>query len=196
MAESKIATAVVPLNGTNYPTWKVQCKMALMKEGLWKIVTGEEVAPTGQNAAEQSKFAARRDRALASIVLSVDTSLLHLINDPTDPVVVWGKLAGQFEKKTWATRLDLRCKLHSLQLKDGESAQTHIKVMVELFDSLCVAGETVSEKDRVVYLLASLPESYNVLVTALKVRQSLKLLQSVFCTKRGNQKTKRLITMV
>ena len=168
MAESKIATAVVPLNGTNYPTWKIQCKMALMKEGLWKIVTGEEVAPT-----EQSKFTARKDRALASIVLSVDTSLLYLINDPTDPVVVWGKLAGQFEKKTWATRLDLRRKLHSLQLKDGESAQTHIKVMTELFDSLSVAGETVSEEDRVVYLLASLPESYNVLVTALEANEGV-----------------------
>ena len=99
MAESKIATAVAPLNGTNYPTWKIRCNMALMKEGLWKIVTGEAVAPTG-NAAEQSKFAARRDRALANIVLPVDTLLLYLINDQTDPGVVWRKLAGQFEKKT------------------------------------------------------------------------------------------------
>ena len=103
----------------------------------------------------------------------MDTSLLYLISDPTDPVVVWGKLAGQFEKKTWATRLDLRRKLHSLQLKDGESAQSHIKVMTELFDSLSVAGETVSEEDCVVYLLASLPESYNVLVTALEANEGV-----------------------
>jgi len=97
--------------------------MALMKESLWRIVTGDEVAPTG-NASEQSKVAVRRDRALATIVLSVNTSLLYLISDPQDPVAVWGKLADQFEKKTWATRLDLHCKLHSLQLKDRESAQT------------------------------------------------------------------------
>ena len=88
------------------------------------------------NTAEQSKFAARRDRALANIVLSVDISLLYLINDPTDPVAVWGKLAGQFKKKTWETRLNLPSKLYALQMKDGESAQTHIKVMSELFDSL------------------------------------------------------------
>ena len=179
MAESRSATAVVPLNGSNYPTWKIQCKMALMKESLWRIVTGEEVAPTSSNPSEQSKFAARRDRALATIVLSVDTSLLYLISDPQDPVVVWGKLADQFEKKTWATRLDLRRKLHSLQLKDGESAQTHIKVMTELFDSLTVAGETVSEEDRVVYLLASLPESYNVLVTALEANEGVPKLEVV-----------------
>ena len=40
MAESMIVTAVVLLSGTNYPTWKIQCKMDLMKEGLWKIITG------------------------------------------------------------------------------------------------------------------------------------------------------------
>ena len=62
MVESRTATAVVPLNGSNYPTWKIQCKMALMKEGLWRIVTGE-VALSG-SASKQSKFAARKDRAL------------------------------------------------------------------------------------------------------------------------------------
>ena len=29
----------------NYPTWKIQCRMALMKEGLWNIVDGTEAAP-------------------------------------------------------------------------------------------------------------------------------------------------------
>ena len=117
MAELK-NTTIVPLNASNYPTWKIQCKMALMKEGLWRIVTGEEVAP-GSSASEQAKFAARKDRALATIVLSVDTTLLYLISDPQDPVVVWRKLAGQFEKKTWATGLDLRRKLHLLHWKMG-----------------------------------------------------------------------------
>ena len=65
--------AVVPLNGTNYPTWKIQCRMALMKEGLWNIVSEEEIEPdSGTN--ETAKFRSRRDRALATIVLSVDTA--------------------------------------------------------------------------------------------------------------------------
>ena len=77
----------------------------------------------------------------------MDPSLLYLIGNPENPVVIWKKLADQFEKKTWATRLDLRRKLHSLRLKDGESAQEHIKAMVELFDALSVAGETIKDKD-------------------------------------------------
>ena len=156
MAESKSATAVVPLNDSNYPTWKIQCKMALMKEGLWKIVTGEEVVPTG-SATELAKLSSRRDRALATIVLSVDTSLLYIIRSC---FAIRTTSANQFDKKTWATPLNLRRKLHSIQLKHGESAQMHIKVMTEIFDSLAVAGETVSEEDHVVYLLGRLPESY------------------------------------
>ena len=56
-----------------------------MKEGLWRIVT-REVAPGG-SASEQTKFAARKDRALATIILSVNTTLLYLISDPQDPFV-------------------------------------------------------------------------------------------------------------
>ena len=100
MADSRTVTAVVPFTSTNYPTWKVQCKMALMKGGLWKIVTGDEAAPTGGSESERAKFAASRDRALATVVLSVDTSLLYLIGNPEDPVAVWKKLADQFEKRS------------------------------------------------------------------------------------------------
>ena len=73
--------AVVPLNGKNYPTWKVQCRMALMKEGLWNIVDGTEAAPGLEND-RYTKFLARRIRALAIIVLSLELSLLYLIGDP------------------------------------------------------------------------------------------------------------------
>ena len=71
-----------------------------MREGLWRIVTGEETAPTRGGESERAKFASRQDRALAAIVLTVDPSLLYLIGNPENPVVIWKKLADQFEKKT------------------------------------------------------------------------------------------------
>ena len=46
--------------------------------------------------------------------------------------------------------------------------QDHLKSMTEVCDELSAIGEPVNNEDRVVYLLASLPESYNVLVTALE----------------------------
>ena len=74
MADARsTSTTVVPLDGSNYNAWKIQCRMALMKENLWSIVSGTEVAPAATEAEKLAKFEARRDRALATIVLSVDT---------------------------------------------------------------------------------------------------------------------------
>ena len=107
MAEGK-TVSVIPLNGTNCPSWKVQCRMALVREGPWGIVAGTEEPPDrGTDPDKYAKFMSRRDKALATIVLAVDPSLLYIIGDPEDPAAVWRKLSGQFQK-TWANKLSLR----------------------------------------------------------------------------------------
>ena len=86
-----------PLNGINYATWKVQCKMALIREGVWNIVNGTEIVPDSRTEMGlHAKYLSRKDHALATIVLSLEPSLLYLIGDPDDPGVVWKKLADQF----------------------------------------------------------------------------------------------------
>ena len=52
MADAK-AVSIVPLSGTNYPTWKVQCRMALIREGQWGIVTGTEECPDSATDADK-----------------------------------------------------------------------------------------------------------------------------------------------
>lgn len=148
MAEFK--SSICPLTGVNYPTWKIQCKMSLLKEGLWGIVSKAEAAP-GEGDDGYSKYIARRDRALAIIVLSVDPTLLYIIGDPTDPAVVWEKLSSQFQKKTWANKLALRRRLHSSKLKEGQSVQEHIRGLTELFNELAVIGDKISDEDRCTY---------------------------------------------
>ena len=178
MAESKTVT-VVPLSSTNYSMWKIQCKMVLIKEGVWSIVIGTETEPE-DNVERKAKFAARCDKALATIVLAIELSLLYLVrSDPTDPIVVWYALANQFQCKTWANKLELKWKLFSLRLAEDGSVQQHIKFMNKTCDELSAIGETVSEEDKVVYLLASLPESYSVLVAAREANADVPLLAIV-----------------
>jgi len=57
--------------------------------------------------------------------------------------------------------------------------QDHIKLMTEVCDELSAIGERVSDEDRVVYLLASLPDSYSVLVTALEASTNVPTLPVV-----------------
>ena len=83
--------------------------MGLNKEGLWGIISGVETAPEGID--EHAKFALKRDKVLAAIVLAVDPSLLYLLGvDPNNPAVVWKALADQFQRNTWANKLELKRK--------------------------------------------------------------------------------------
>ena len=69
--------SVTPLNGSNYPTWKVHCQMAVIKDGWWGIVNGTETRPPASESEKYIKFNTRWDRAWAIIVLSIDSSLLY-----------------------------------------------------------------------------------------------------------------------
>ena len=73
-------------------------------------------------------------------VLSVEPMVHYLLSDPDDPVAVWNKLSSQFQKKSWANKLQLRKKLYSLVLKEGNSVQEHIQRLLELFEELAVVG--------------------------------------------------------
>ena len=168
MATESKAVMIVPLNGSNYPTWKLQCKMTLIRDGVWDIVNEKETAPEDITSDAYTKYSSRKNRALATIVLSIDPALLYLVGDPDNPVVVWKKLSNQFQKKTWANKLRLRKRLHSLHLKEGDAVQDYIKSITEIFNELSIVGDEISDEDRVVYLLTSLPDSFNTLVTALE----------------------------
>ena len=74
--------------------------MALIKDSLWEIVSGTVVVPAHENADDLGKSIARRDHALAIIVLAVDPLLLYLLGEPGDPKVVWKQLQEQFQPKT------------------------------------------------------------------------------------------------
>ena len=51
--------------------------------------------------------------------------------------------------------------------------------MTEVYEELAVFGDPVKEEDRVVHLLASLPESYNMLVTALEANPDVPQMEVV-----------------
>ena len=51
--------------------------------------------------------------------------------------------------------------------------------MTELFDALSVVGDPMSDEDRMVFLLASLPESYDMLVTVLKANAEVPKMEVV-----------------
>ena len=51
--------------------------------------------------------------------------------------------------------------------------------MTEVFDALPIVGDPVSDEDRVVHLLANLPDSFDMLVTVLGTNEKVPKLETV-----------------
>ena len=193
MASSRVL-AISLLKGENYSTWRIQCKMALLKDSLWSIVTGTEEAPPTEDAEKTAKYQERKDKALTTIVLAVDVNLLYSLGEPEDPKVVWEQLAEQFQRKSWANKLALKRKLFAMRLEKGGDVQSHVKRLTETLDELSVVDEPVKEDDRVVYLLASLPEEYDMLVTALEASAEVPKMSMVLERLRHDESKKAVKT--
>jgi len=63
-------------------------------------------------------------------------------------------------------------------LKEGE-LQQHVKVMTKVFETLSVIEDTITEEDRVVHLLARLPEAYDMIVMALESSPNVFVMETV-----------------
>lgn len=87
-----------------------------------EIMSGTETKLSPEEAKRLAKFVAKQDKALAIVVLSVDTTFLYLLGDPVNLVKVWKTLGNHFQK-SWANKLELRRKLYSLKMKEGEPVQ-------------------------------------------------------------------------
>jgi hypothetical protein len=75
-------------------------RMAMRRDGLWDIISNTVPVTEQTDTGKYAKYMARNDRALPTIVLSLDPSLLYLISDSDDPAIVWNKLSDQFQKKS------------------------------------------------------------------------------------------------
>lgn len=65
-------------------------------------------------------------------------------------------------------KLELHRKLNGLRLNDGGSVTHHLKSMAVIFNELSIIGDPIKEEDRVVHILANLPDSFSMLVKALQ----------------------------
>ena len=159
---------IVPLDGSNYSTWKLQIRMFLLSQNVWTIVDGSEAVP--EATAALALYTARQGKALSILVLSLSPSLLYLVgSNPSDPAVVWTTLENHFQKSSWANQFALRKKLYSLRMpEDGVLIRDHIRTVTELFDNLTAVDDPLKDKDRVMILMSSLPPRFDILITALQ----------------------------
>lgn len=69
--------------------------------------------------------------------------------------------------------------MDNIRLQDEDSVKDHFKSMTEILKELAVIGALIEEEDKVVALLASLPDKFDMLVTALEANSEVPSMEIV-----------------
>jgi hypothetical protein len=109
-------------------------------------------------------------KSLATIILSVGDGQLQLIKKCKKAKVAWDTLKDFHAKSCLSTKVSILKQICHLQLEESGKMESHLFKMDDLFDKLAAAGKELDEDFKVAIILSSLPESYDVLTTALEAR--------------------------
>ncbi len=152
------------LNNENYDIWSTKMEMMLIKEDLWNVV--EDDLPTTESEASKKK----NGKALASIILSIDNGQIVLVKKCKKAKDAWDLLKNFHVKSCLSTKVSVLKRICRLELREGGDMEQHLFKLEELFDKLAAAGKELDEDFKVAIMLSSLPDSYDVLTTALEAR--------------------------
>lgn len=162
--------SIEKLNSENYSTWKFQMKHMLLAKELWCVTDGTEVLNDDADGDETGAYNLKCQKALSTLVMSIEPSQLYLITTCETAEEAWLNLKEHFESDTLHNKLLLKKQYFRSEMSEGSSMKNHLKIMKELTDKLAAVGAPIGEEDQVVTLLGSLPSKYNSLVTALETK--------------------------
>jgi hypothetical protein len=172
------------LNNENYPQWSASMMRLLKAEGLWKIVTGDEICPviTGehdgmtpeaaQNYQKRKVEDYRKQQDEASVLLhnACCVSTRVHIGKLEDPQTIWDTLKTRLDSAASDTgRQTLKTRLYAMQPATGESIAVWFEKLLHIRDQLAGSTEAIDDAQLRSVILNNIPVVYE---TTLKIEIS------------------------
>ena len=168
-----------PLSNSNYPEWRGEMKAWLMKNGLWRLVSGREPKPKTEEGG-LSKWEGRAERAAGEIFLSVENDQrVHFRGSEEDPIEIWGLLEKAHLSKKPGARFNAYDDLFSIQ---KESTESLVDLGVRIEKAMAniqnlrpndFTIETLDKELQCMALIRALPEDYRYLSSSLLLLDNL-----------------------
>jgi hypothetical protein len=128
--------------------------------------TAEPPASTA-NAKTQRSFKSKAKKAWTYICLSIEPEQQIHVRETKNAKEAWDALRNQFARESLLQKVRLRQQYYSCRFRSGENMLEHISRLRSLHDQLREMGVEIDDKELAMTFLASLPEDYKPLVTAL-----------------------------
>ena len=156
------------LNGANYRDWSFNMRLYLESLDLFGHVDDSVEVP-GEDASEQvrQQFRNASKKAWTYICLAVEPDQQIHIRNTTTAKEAWDALKSQFARISISQLVRLRQKYYSSKFQSGGNMLEHINRIKSLHDQLKEMGAKIDDGELAMTLLASLPDEFKPLITAL-----------------------------
>lgn len=153
--------------GQNYDVWAHRIRTILQIEDTWEIVDGTTTKPAAPAAAQADITAWKKKdlRARAILELSIDSSMIHHIDDAVTSHQAWTSLSQMFATTNQSSLVHATRSFWNCKMKDHDSVED-LMCFRHLRQKLASAGTKVTEIQASMALLMSLPEKYRVFVSS------------------------------
>ena len=156
------------LNGENYHTWKFNMELLLQGKDLWDYVDGSETLVAEATDEMKKKWKKCDNQARSIICLSVQENVQIYVRSSKTSKEAWDSLSKHFQEKTLSTIIHWCRKLYSARMSNAAGMEAHLNNIKTISYHLEALDDAVVEKDLVMILISSLPESYDNLITTLE----------------------------
>lgn len=167
----------VPLfDGSNYSNWKFRTQILLEEHDFFDLVCNElntiiAELPPG-TAPVQAPLLRKNDKKCKSLITQrISDGQLEYVKEKDTVYDMWKALSDNFERADVSSQLRLRKMLLTMRYDTTESMVLHFLKFDKLVRELKSSGTTLEEIDIVCHLLLTMPEEYNMVVTALESGQ-------------------------
>ncbi|CAM6086080.1 unnamed protein product [Calypogeia fissa] len=133
----------------------------LVSQGLGVILKGKPGSMTDEEWEDYSA------RALSMIRLHLGQEVLLQVYTEDTPIKLWTRLETMYKKKFLSTRLYTSLKLMTYKMAEGAKLSDHIDAFNLIVAELASLDEQVEDEKKALFLLVSLPKSYQHLVQTI-----------------------------
>ena len=153
MARNEITIPV--FDGENYPMWKKRITVYLKFKNCEEVITREKIVNDKPDWDENNL------RAINYIYSAISDKQLEFVCEENTAYGIMKKFDEMYSKESTALQIIYRNKLERIKLKDYSDSAAFFSEFEKSVNELKGAGAKVSEKEKLNYMLNTLPENYS-----------------------------------
>ena len=159
------------LTDENYFLWEFTTRMTLARKGVI-----EHVLEKPETIKQSSTWKVNDLKALAIIVKLLSPTYQTMVRTAQSAYDAWDTLRSFFVQQNLHNKVQLRKKLSKVQLEEGGNLMNHLMQFDELCLKLVAVGETIGDDEKLVILLGSLPQEYDMMIRIIEATSGVTLM--------------------